>query len=314
MKRPKIKQIIKKLKFRKNYKAYIYVGILFVALLTLVCRGVVYTPPPDFLEGRTFSSPTYAQSEIRDPLRFNTLDVSDLSAEVVFAYNPYYYQVFASKNAEAQRPIASLTKMMTALVLNENFEATSTIPLSTDFYWMETSLGIYYGSGMEVQDVLETILIASKNDVAESISYSFTGENSLLALMNEKADNLGMDKTNYASVSGYFDDNNFSTARDLQKLIKEFMLNENFMNIVGMQSADVDLLLGGGSRETRTVYSTNLLLYTNPDVKGLKTGYTWGAGQCVVILADYGGNNKVVVIILNSQDRFGDAQRVLDRV
>jgi len=295
-------------------KRTIIICSLFTSIFFLTIRGILYIPEPNYLEAISLPIETYAQTEIREPLVYNGIDSSDLSAEVVFAYNPSYYQIYTSKNAEIQKPIASLTKLMTALLLDENREATSTITLYSDFSWMETSLGVYNNSTMTIEDVLETVLVGSKNDVAENIRYEFTDEQTFLNMMNARAIELGMEKTNYASLSGYFDDNNYSTARDLQKLIKYFFGNEELMKIVGYQSADVNVILPDGSIDTRTVLTTNQLLFTNPNVKGIKTGYTGGAGQCLIILADYGGNDKVVVIILNSQDRFGDAQKVLDRI
>jgi D-alanyl-D-alanine carboxypeptidase (penicillin-binding protein 5/6) len=203
-------------------------------------------------------------------------------------------EVMLQKDPDERRPIASATKLMTALLVLERAKpgqvftapAYSGIPA-------ESKIGLREGERMRVDDLLEALLLESANDAAVTIAEGVAGSRSaFVSEMNERAGQIGLGDTSYANPIGLDHPRNYSTARDLARLGTRLMRNRRFARIVDRRQAALE----SGSRR-RVVDNRNKLVGREAVVDGVKTGHTLGAGYVLVGAADQ-GSAKVVSVVL----------------
>ena len=203
--------------------------------------------------------------------------------------------VILQKGADARRPIASTTKLMTALLVLERarpgdvFAAADYSPLP-----VESKINLRAGERMRVDDLLEGLLLESANDAAVTLAEGVAGSRSAFVReMNARARRLGLRGTSYANPIGLDDPANLSTARDLATLARRLLENERFAKIVDSPSA---VLESGATR--RVVGNRNDLVARYPFVQGVKTGHTRAAGYVLVGAASSRLGAKVVSVVL----------------
>jgi serine-type D-Ala-D-Ala carboxypeptidase (penicillin-binding protein 5/6) len=199
-----------------------------------------------------------------------------------------------AKHADARRPIASTTKLMTALLvlerdrLNDVFTAPAYRALPA-----ESKIDLRKGERMRVRDLLTALLLESANDAAMDLAIGTAGsEARFVAMMNERAHTLGLSETHYSNPIGLDAPGNYSSARDLARLAHRLMLNRVFAATVDRQRAT----LHSGSHP-RTVHNRNLLIGRYRFVDGVKTGHTARAGYILVGAAHRAGA-KVISVVL----------------
>lgn len=237
-----------------------------------------------------------------------------LSAHAALAIDPGSGAIFYKKNAFERLPIASITKVMTALIVFERVgnlkevvkvgQAASDVPGSR--------VGLVPSEHIAVIDLLRALLIGSGNDAAYALAYG-TGDgklNSFVEAMNKKATDLGLRDTHFSNPAGFDDDENYSTAHDLSLLARMALRNQVFKEIIGIK--DMTIFSKDGTHSHRLV-NTNQLLGGYLSVIGVKTGRTKEAGQSLLSLANRDGK-KVLAIVLNSPDRFQESKALLDWV
>jgi D-alanyl-D-alanine endopeptidase (penicillin-binding protein 7) len=230
-------------------------------------------------------------------------EVPDVRAEAAIIYNPETNEVLWESNAQEERSIASITKVMTAIVFLE-----SGMPLSTettiqraDVYRASTT---YLRAGYKVtaEDLLNLLLIGSDNAAARALArMSPYGSAGFIDKMNEKAVELGLEKTHYADPSGLLA-TNISSAYDMARLIAYASADERIGSIMRKASHTVH-----AGRQTITVKSTNHLVREGQlEVLGGKTGFISRAGYCLATLLrlpDTG--QRVAVVVLGAQSNQG---------
>jgi serine-type D-Ala-D-Ala carboxypeptidase (penicillin-binding protein 5/6) len=199
------------------------------------------------------------------------------------------------KRPDEQRPIASTTKLMTALLTLEQapFDAVYTAP---DYQAgaAESKIDLQPGERMRVRDLFKALMLESANDAAATLAEGVSGSRSaFVAEMNERADELGLDDTSYANPIGLDDPLNYSSARDLSRLAGKLLRDRRFAEVVDSPSAT----LTSGARP-RTVGNRNSLIATVPAVDGVKTGRTSGAGYVLVGSATGSNGARVVSVVL----------------
>lgn len=223
--------------------------------------------------------------------------------------------VLYEKNADEQRPIASITKVMTLLLTFEAMEAgkISTgdlVPVSEHAYSMGGSqIWLEPGEEMTLNDMLKAICISSANDAAVAVAeYVGGSETAFVSMMNEKAAALGMDRTHFENACGLDTDGHVSTARDVATMSREVLLHHPEVEDYCMIWSDS---LRGG--ETQLV-NTNKLLKRYSGITGLKTGTTGKAGVCISASAERDGLRLIAVILGSNsgEDRFDAATALLD--
>ena len=203
--------------------------------------------------------------------------------------------VLFAKRPDQQRSIASTTKLMTALIALEEAEPSEvfTAPLYVAAP-AESRINLREGERMTVEDLLEALLLESANDAAVALAENISGSReAFVERMNERAEELGLDDTSYANPIGLDEPGNHSTARNLATLTRTLLENREFARIVDMPSAELE----SGTRP-RVVANRNNLIAAYPWVSGVKTGYTFNAGNVLVGAAEKRGGVRVISVVL----------------
>jgi D-alanyl-D-alanine carboxypeptidase (penicillin-binding protein 5/6) len=188
--------------------------------------------------------------------------------------------VMHAVNGGRPRPIASATKLMTALLTLERTEDLDTIVRAAPYTAsaVESKIGLVAGERMTVRDLLTALLLESANDAAVTLAVHVAGSReSFVREMNRRAVELGLNDTSYANPIGFDHPDNHSSARDLASLARRLLGNREFARIVDLPEAT----LRSGAR-TRVIDNRNRLVQLYPFVSGVKTGHTQGAGYVLV--------------------------------
>jgi D-alanyl-D-alanine carboxypeptidase (penicillin-binding protein 5/6) len=219
--------------------------------------------------------------------------------------------VLWERDAHASVPMASITKIMTALVALES-KAPDTPMLVT--YGAANTEGstsnLWEGDTTFLKDLIVCMMVPSGNDAAVAIAENVAGtEFAFVDMMNEKAAALGMTGTRFSNASGLSDEDNYTTATDYLLLTRVAMANELFREVVGAPEVTAEI-----SGQERTYSTTNMLLYDMEGANGVKTGFTDEAGYCLVASARRGAFELYAVVLHTSgeEQRFVDAQTLLE--
>lgn len=241
-------------------------------------------------------------------LDFGTSNQPDISGDAGVILDPVSGKVLFNKAAKKQHPMASLTKIMTAVVVMEHKKLTDTIVVSPKAANIgENAMGISEGETYTVEELLYGLVMMSGNDAAYALAEGTAGDSdTFVSWMNMKAVELGLHATQFADPSG-LDDTNISSPEDLAKLTRYAYKFPIFREVA--KTLDKELV----SESHNYLYLDNQtnLLRTYPGVFGVKTGYTEVAGLCLVTYAKNDGV-ELVGVVLGSTDRKGDMVMMLD--
>jgi serine-type D-Ala-D-Ala carboxypeptidase (penicillin-binding protein 5/6) len=221
-------------------------------------------------------------------------------------------QVLWQKNPDKPLPIASLTKMMTALVVAARAKPSDRVLITSDaLHYTGSGVGLLpKGKRVPLTALLYGLLLPSGNDAAIALADHVAGTQArFIGMMNQRAQALGLRCTHYTTVSGIVDQGNYSCAQDLA-LIAHLVLNQPLLApIVGSRSAILPFPIKGGKLY---LYNNNpLLVLGYPGTDGVKTGFTDAAGQCVVATARR-GRIWLGVVLLHAGDTSTEAQQLLN--
>lgn len=218
-------------------------------------------------------------------------------------------KVLFERNSEQQMKIASLTKIMTAVVALEHKKPNDKIRVSyTAANVGENSMGITEGEVYTLEELLYGLMLPSGNDAAYAIAEGVAGDPEMFVKwMNIKARELGLKNTVFKDPSG-LDDTTYSTAQDLARLTRYALKNPRFGQVV--KTVEIELPYSD-SHKYLSLYNQTNLLTSYPGVAGVKTGFTEEAGLTLVTYASNGGY-ELVGVVLNSIDRKGDMILMLD--
>ena len=222
-------------------------------------------------------------------------------------------QVLWARDADVERAMASTTKIMTALVaLQQVQDLSERVTVAGDAVKVgEADVGLHSGQELPFRRLLEAMLVHSGNDAALALAIHIAGsEDAFVALMNEKAAELGLTHTHFMNVHGLDEHGHRTSAADLVTLAQVAMGNEIFRTAVAAKT--VSLPKGNGAGE-EFFESSNKLLTTFEGANGIKTGWTNDAGYCLVASADRDGIGLVAVILgaRTEKQRFTEAERLL---
>ena len=223
--------------------------------------------------------------------------------------------VLYEKNADARRPIASITKVMTLLLTFEALEAGKIslddfVPVSEHAYHMGGSqIWLEPGEEMTLNDMLKAICISSANDAAVAVAeYVGGSEPAFAEMMNARAAELGMTNTHFVNACGLDEPEHLSTARDVAAMSREMLLHHT--EVRDYCSIWMDTLRGGATQ----LVNTNKLLKSYSGITGLKTGTTGKAGVCISASAERDGLRLIAVVLgaASGKERFQAASTLLD--
>jgi D-alanyl-D-alanine carboxypeptidase len=222
-------------------------------------------------------------------------------------------RVLWQRNPFTRLRIASLTKMMTALLTVQAAPPSGHVLITKAAVNSAGSkVGVLpLGKHVRVETMLYGLLLPSGNDAAIALAQHVAGSiKDFVARMNAEVAKLGMGCTRYSSPSGYVNADNFSCAADLAVLAHQDLLQPRLARIVRTYSKQLPLAIKGGKVY---LYNNNpLLIYHYPGATGLKTGFTDAAGRCLVATAERGGV-RLGVVVLHSPNPGTQARQLLDR-
>jgi serine-type D-Ala-D-Ala carboxypeptidase (penicillin-binding protein 5/6) len=225
-------------------------------------------------------------------------------------------QVLFGKAPDLARPVASLTKLMTALLVleREAGRLDRTIRIHPDAvfdrgdYGGGSTLGLRPGERVSIRGLLTGLLLGSANDAAEALAIEEAGSVSAFVQdMNARAKVMGMSRTKFASPHG-LDDRGHSSASDLMRLLRVASEDPTFRGLIGRRFA----VVRSDSSRPRTIQNRNVMLWLYPGASGVKTGYTAGSGFCLMATARRGGEELAVVVLGGRDEVFSDAAALLD--
>lgn len=225
--------------------------------------------------------------------------------------------VIFEKNADERREVASITKLMTALLVFEALEdndiaLTDQVTVSQRAAAMEGSQALLdVDTDYKLEDLLRTMIMASANDSAVALAEYLAGtEENFVQRMNERAQALGMDDTHYVNCTGYPQEGQYTTARDVMTLSCEVSRHPAYHTYA---SVWVDTLVHPSGRTT-DLTNTNRLVRFYEGCDGFKTGSTDAAKYCVSATAEKNGMRLIAVVLgcENSQTRFNEARSMLE--
>jgi D-alanyl-D-alanine carboxypeptidase (penicillin-binding protein 5/6) len=238
-------------------------------------------------------------TEAQEPPAKGACIIEMISGRQLYAYN-----------ADAQLPMASTTKVMTALLALENSQLTDKVTCSANAFGVPgTSIYLVRGETLTMEEMLQGLLLASGNDAAVAIAEHVGGTlRGFADMMNARAQELGATRTHFVNPHGLPAEGHYTTARDLAIIAREAMQNPVFRQIVSTQRASIPW---EGKDQNRQLTTKNKLLTDYPGATGIKTGYTRAAGRCLVFGA-VRDNLEVVGTVLGCPEWFDVAQTLLD--
>ena len=214
------------------------------------------------------------------------------------------------QNADEKAPIASTTKIMTAIVALESEDAAKTLSVPAEAVGVEGSgIYLYEKEELTLEQLLYALLLESANDAATAIAVGLCGSVEAFAgKMNEKAAEIGLTSSHFVNPHGLPDENHYSTAHDLALLTAYALENEEFARIVSTYRTEIPLKGGEGSR---LLINHNRLLRSVDGCIGVKTGYTQESGRCLVSAARRDGMT-LIAVTLDASDDWNDHKKLYE--
>ena len=228
------------------------------------------------------------------------LKVSALSAVLYCADSG---QVIYEKAAHEKRAIASITKVMTAILALEN-DRDEEVKFSYSMIAEGSSMYLKVGDVLKISELVKGMMMISGNDAANAIAIAVGGSKERFAdMMNEKAHEIGMKDTHFVTPSGLDDEEHYSTAYDMALLCSYAMKNEKFREIVSQKSMKVEFI--SPENKVQTYVNHNKLLSLYDKCTGIKTGFTKKAGRTLTSCAESDGV-RLIAVTLNDGDDWND--------
>ena len=274
--------------------------IAFILALTLICSGSI-----------ALASDAGADTETAVGAAADTMDIPAKSGVLM---DNTTGKILYEKNPHEKMPPASITKIMTMILVMEAIEGNSLtmndmVTASAHASSMGgTQIWLKENEQMSVHDLLKATAVASANDAAMALAEHVGGsEEAFVAMMNNKAAELGMNDTTFKNPTGLDADGHVSSSYDIALMSRELLRHKQ---ITEFTSIWMDSLRGGKTE----LVNTNKLVRFYKGCTGLKTGTTNGAGSCVSVSADRGSMSLISVVMgcTTSKDRFSSARQLLD--
>ncbi len=232
----------------------------------------------------------------------------NVSAHSAALYIPETKEFLYLKNSDNIMPMASTTKIMTALVAIENSNISDTVEIDDSAIGVEgSSAYLRKGDVLTMEELLYALLLQSANDAAVAIAYHISGNvEDFAGLMNEKASSLGLSNTHFTNPHGLHDDDHYTTAEDLAIIAAAALDNDMLKKISSTYKKTFST-----EDRTRTYVNHNKLLLSYDGCVGVKTGFTKKSGRCLVSAAEK-NDLRCVGVTLNAPNDWNDHKTMLD--
>ena len=306
----------------KCINKYIF-SILTIALLSFLCACKKDNIPYAFERNSTsptfavsnsntlyLESPTFAKDLCIDDGSYKPVNIEASYAAGLFDINSK--SVLYAQNIYEELTPASITKLLTALVVLKNYDLNKTLTFTEECVVTENGaqkLGLEVGDKLTVEQALNILLCFSANDVANLLAVNYDGGYvEFMREMKEEAEALGATHTNFVNPHGLTEEGHASTVYDLYLILNELCKNEKFLKIVNQSGYTTSYTKADGSIKTIELKSTNLYLNESRPVPegytviGGKTGTTEAAGKCLILYFKDSADNPYIACILKSED------------
>lgn len=231
----------------------------------------------------------------------------DTSSSHIIAFDRQSKRILFEKDGFSKTPMASTTKILTAIIAIENSNLEEKVSISKEAENISGStLGIISNTQMTMKDLLYGLLLRSGNDCAVAIAEHIGGNiQNFSSIMNKKALSLGLKNSNFTSPHGLDDENHYTTAYELALITDYALENKIFREIVSTKQASVRI-----GNITKTISNTNELLGNYEGIYGVKTGFTFNAGRCLVTACNK-NNLDIILVVLGADSK---KTRTLDSI
>ena len=233
----------------------------------------------------------------------------NLSAKSVLVMDLNSETILYQKQSVMELPIASTTKIMTALVASKYFKANSVLTVNEGAKVSGAKVGLITGEELSFRSLLYGMLLNSGNDAAFVIAENYPGGiNGFVTAMNEESIRLGLENTHFDNPAGFDSPKHYSSAEDLYKITREALKDTNLAKIFATKDTEI---LSIDKKHKFSLHNLNKLLSTVTGVMGIKTGFTDAAKENLVTLVSR-DDKKILTVVLGSNDRFGESTALIE--
>jgi len=271
---------------------------IMILLLIFLTTLYLFSSKPVFSDDLNFEEDFLEVfTSIQNNIAFessNSESTLNLNSHAYVVIDRLSQQILYGKNESSIVKMASTTKIMTAIVVIENADLSTTVEVSRKAAGTGGSrLGLKVGDKITIKDLLYGLMLSSGNDAAVSLAESVGGSiDGFSKLMNQKALELGLQNTNFESPHGLDSENHYTTAYELALLSNYALQNKEFSQIVGTKNYTATL-----NGYPKNISNTNELLGNLNGVYGVKTGFTNGANRCLVSACKRGDMDIICVVL-----------------
>ncbi len=239
------------------------------------------------------------------------ISAPDVSATAAILIDPFTEDVLYEKNADQSLPMASTTKIMTAILILENASLQEKTTISDHASSVgESSAWLERGEILTVEQLLYALLLQSANDAAVALGEHVAGsEGAFVEMMNAKALELGLDNTSFKNPHGLDEEGHYTSARDLAAIAAYAMDIPLFRELVVTDEYQIPW---PGHPYPRVMQNHNKFLDMYPEATGIKTGYTFRAGKCLVAAAEREDVDLISVVLNGGEDYWGQATALME--
>jgi len=277
----------------------------------LLCLSIYFIFFPIIKSPTVSSSPRVKAAFVTEPQLPVSRNIAppSITANGIFITDLNTGVVLLEKSANTRFKPASLTKIVTALVAMDYFDEDSILSVVNGQNATGSTINLKRGDKLNASDLLYALLVPSANDAAVTFAENYPGGyQAFVTRMNSKVTEMDLQNSHFINVSGVESSNHYTSAYDITMLAKAALARPQFSAVVSTQKITLKSLKGN----LYPLETTNILLGKS-GVFGVKTGWTPEAGECLVILVDK-DDHPVIISILNSKDRFGEAETLFNWV
>ncbi len=244
------------------------------------------------------------------PMNIKNIPAPVVSAEGVLVKDLETHTILYKKNENEKLPIASTTKIMTALIASSYFQYSDILEVKDLSGVSGSNMGLKLGEKLTFRSLLYGLLLNSGNDAAFVIAQNYPGgASNFIAEMNKKSSELGLQNSRFANPAGFDQPNHYSSAMDLD-YISEMAIKDPFiLKVVGTSVSQVSSV---DQTVIHNLKNVDILLGQNGFI-GIKTGFTPAAKENFVGLVSRDGH-RILTVVLGSDDRFGETEKLVDWV
>lgn len=303
----KVAKVSLKTRLKKIPVIHFFQGILWALVLIAIPGNTIHEAiaSPQALKVRGLSVDI---ASFPIPQSFNTAPVPTISAQSAIVFEPESGTVVWGKDIDRTLYPASTTKLITALTALDIYSPDQILTVKDTNQVVGSVIHLKNGEQFTFQDLLKALFLPSANDAALVLAENHPrGYDGFMEDMGKKIQTLHLTHTHFTNVSGIDSNDHVTSVHDLALVAKAIVQNPMILDITSQKTASISSLSG----HIYNLENTNILLGQVPGLKGLKTGWTDVAGECLVTYTER-DNRKLITVVLDSQNRFADSKALIE--